>query len=730
MKKIILKIEGMTCSACSNHIEKYLNNQEGVIDASVNLVMGNVLIHYEDYLDVEVLGKYINDSGYKYAGIYDESAENKKDHQKLYLIIMGILLIMVMYVSMAHMLNLPMFLVLNMEVNPLNYALFLFSLALVFILIGYDIIYHGFKNLFWKSPNMDTLVAIGVTVSFIYSFINFLFIIKGNSMMVHNLYFESVCMIIFFIKIGRYIDHNSKEKTKEAIKELVKVTPLKALKKTENGEKEITIDEVNVKDILIVKPGMKVAVDGKIVEGSAHFDESFITGESLPIKKEVGDNVMAGAINYDGTVLYEAIKIGPKSTISEMVHLVLEATNSKMPISRIADRISSYFVPFILVLAFLTFFLNLVIGSTLNEALTTMVTVLVVACPCALGLATPLAIVVAIGVSAKKGILIKSSATLEIASHINHIVFDKTGTLTYGKLKVSNIFNYSDYSEKELLNIVSNLEKNSIHPIAKAFESYKIKDLKVTEYQELSGIGIVGKINRKKYELGNRKILKEVNKTYLLDEEKLTKEGNSIVYLKENANIIALIGVKDILKSDAKKVIKNLQENGYKVTMLTGDNELTAKSIGKELGITNIKANVMPKDKNLYIKKLKEQGEKVIMVGDGINDAPSLTTADIGISFKSSTDIATNAANVIITSEKFSKIEEFLIIGKKTLRNIKQNLFWAFFYNILMLPIAMGLFSQIGLKINPMIASAAMMLSSLCVVFNALRLKKITIRRK
>ncbi len=720
MKKIILKVDGMTCSACSNHVEKYLKKQEGIIDVSVNLVLGQALIYYEDNISLETLKNFINASGYKFGGVYDEHEENKKDHNKIYLIILGILIILIMYISMSHMLHLPVIPFLNMMNQPINYALSLFILTIPYLIYGRDIIFSGIKNLIHKSPNMDTLVTLGVSISFLYSSVNMLLIILNHHILEDNLYFESVCMIIFFIKLGRYIDKNSKEKTKEAIKQLVQVTPLSALLKKDGKEQEITIDEVKIGDVLIVKPGMKVAVDGEIISGSAHFDESFITGESKQVKKGIKDQIVAGSINYDGIVEYKALKIGQNSTISEMVHLVLEASNSKMPISRIADQVSSFFTPIIILLAILTFIFHIFLQSSLNTSLIHMVTVLVVACPCALGLATPLAIVVSIGNSAQKNILIKSSETLEIASHIDTIVFDKTGTLTYGNLNVSKFYNYSNYSDDDLLNIVANIEQNSPHPIAKSFNKFNIKKLKVTNYEEISGKGIKGKIGNKSYYLGNSKILK--NNIHEKDENDLSINGNSIIYILEDDKIIGLIGVKDIIRKESKQTINMLKKLGYNVIMLTGDNEITAKIIGNELGIDHIISNVMPKDKTKYIKELQKNNKKVAMVGDGINDAPSLATADIGISFKSSTDIATNSSNVIITNDNINRILTFFDIGKKTLKNIKQNLFWAFFYNILMIPLAMGLF---GLEINPMIASASMMISSLCVVFNALRLRNV-----
>ncbi len=723
MKKVILKVEGMTCSACSNHVEKYVKKQKGVIDVSVNLVLGQALIYYEDNILIDTLFNYINESGYKCGGIYDEKEENKKDNSKIFLIILGGLMVLIMYISMGHMLHLPIMPCFDMMFHPIFYSVTLFFLTLPYLGYGMDIIIAGIKNLINKAPNMDTLVTLGVSVSFFYSVINMILIIFGNQKLVANLYFESVCMIILFIKIGRYIDKFSKEKTKEAIKELVEVTPKSALLKVNKEEKEVTIDEVKVGDILIVKTGMKVAVDGKIVKGSAHFDESFITGESKPSKKVKGDKIMAGAINYDGVVEYEALKIGPKSTISDMVRLVLMASNSKMPIAKIVDKISFYFVPVILILAILTFIIYLFLGFSLNDSLIRMVTVLVVACPCALGLATPLAVVVSIGVLARKNVLVKSSEILEIASHIDTIVFDKTGTLTYGKLKVSKLYNYSNYSNKELLNIVANIEGNSLHPISLAFKGFKTSEAKVLNYKEISGMGVKAIINNKEYYLGNNKIVKKIKNTHFDDELKLSLDGNSIIYVLEDNKIIGLIGVKDIIRNEAKNVVKELKTSGYKVVMLTGDNEISAKLIGKKLDIDEVIANVLPKEKSQYIKDLMQSGRKVIMIGDGINDAPSLATANIGISFKSGTDIASNSSSVIITNDNIKEILTFLKMGKRTLRNIKQNLFWAFFYNILMIPLAMGVFKGIGLDINPMIASGLMMISSLCVVFNALRLK-------
>ena len=725
MKKVILKIEGMSCSACQNRVEKYLNKQDGV-EASVNLVMAQALIEYdEEKVTLSDLDRFVEESGYKSLGVYTEEKEDKKDNTKIYLIILAIVVILLMYVSMSHMIGLPVIPFLHMLKHPINYGIALLILTIPFIIFGFDIIKSGITKLIHKSPNMDTLVTIGVLASFIYSLVNLILIILGNNMLVEHLYFESSAMIIYFIKLGRFIDQNSKEKTKEAIKELVQITPQSALIKTKSGEKEVTIDEVKKGDILICKPGMKIAVDGVIVKGETHLDEAFITGESLSKKKSKNDKVIAGSINIDGYIEYKAERIGPDSTISEIVRLVVEATNTKAPIQRLADKVSSYFVPGIMIIAILTLVFYLILGNTFNEAIISFVTVLVVACPCALGLATPLAVVVSEGRSAKEGILIKTSETLENANKVDTIIFDKTGTLTYGTLRISRINNYSKYKNGELLKIVSSLENNSTHPIASAFKDYYDSKIKISNFKNIAGIGLSGTINKKEIFVGNDKLFKKINiKNENSDDEKeLIENGNSIIYVFEDNKVIALIGVKDIIRENVKSTIKELKRIGKEVIMLSGDNEVTAGIIAKELGISKVIANVLPSEKEKEIKKLINNNHKVMMVGDGINDAPSLASATIGVSVNSGTDIAGDSADVILMQDDLSKIVSLFNISKKTVRVIKQNLFWAFIYNILMIPIAIGLLKPFGLSITPMIASISMTISSLCVVFNSLRLR-------
>lgn len=721
--KTILKISGMSCSACSSHIEKYLNKQDGINSASVNLVMATASIDYNDKLTIDDLNRFIEQSGYKSLGVYDEKKEEKITNNKVIFISLALLLIFLMYISMSHMIKLPVIPFLHMINYPINYGIALSILTIPFIIFGCDILKNGIKNLLHKSPNMDTLVTLGVCASFIYSIVNLILIILGNKSLVEHLYFESIAMMIYFIKLGRVIDTNSKEKTKEAIKELVQITPQSALIKIDNKEKEITIDEVKVGDTLICKPGMKIAVDGTIIKGSSHLAEAFITGESIPTKKNKNDRVIAGSINIDGVIEYKAEKIGPNSTISEIVRLVVEATNTRAPISKLADKVSGYFTPSIMIIASITLIVYLILGYTFNESIIAFVTVLVVACPCALGLATPLAVVASTGLSAKKGILIKSSEILEIAHKCDTIIFDKTGTLTVGNLQISKILNYSKYSNEKIINIIANLESNSTHPIANAFKSDKLID--ISSFKNLPGIGINGILNNKTYYVGNNKLFNylEIKNKYIRDEEELEKEANSIVYLIEDKKVIALIGVKDVVRDNVEGLINSLIKMHKQVIMLSGDTEKTANIIAKSLGIKQVVANVMPKDKEQVIKNLQKNNHKVMMVGDGINDAPSLASASVGISINGGTDIALNSADVILMNDDLSKIIDLINISKKTITIIKQNLFWAFIYNIFMIPIAIGLLKPLNITLTPMLASISMTISSLCVVFNSLRLK-------
>ena len=735
MKSLILSIDGMTCSACSNGLEKYLNKQNGIFNSSVNLVMANATITYDEkILNQEKIEKYIKQAGFKSLGVFKKiNTKKNSKKEKIQFIIFTILAIILMYIAMGHMVGLPIINFLSPHNNPINYTMCLLILAIAFLIYGYDILKNGYKNLINKIPNMDTLVAIGVISSFAYSLYGVFMIFKGNLHYVMNLYFESSAIIIYFVKLGRYIDKISKDKTKEAIQKLVEITPNQAIIEVNGVQKQVTLDEIKKGDIVISKAGDKIAVDGEIIEGNAHLDESFITGESKPVAKSIGEKVIAGSLNYDGFIKYKAERIGKESTISEIVKLVIEASNTKAPIAKIADKISGYFVPTVIVIAIITFVSYLFLGYDIKTALSTFITVLVVACPCSLGLATPLAIVISEGLCAGNGILVKKSEILENASKINTIVFDKTGTLTYGKLKISKIYNYSNIPQNQLIKMVGSIEEKSTHPIGKAFMDYmvenKIEKLNVENMQNIAGYGIIGTINNEKIILGNRKIIEKfsIENNHLKDEEDLALGGNSIVYVANENEILALIGVNDIVRKNAKDVISKLEKHNIKTIMLTGDNKETAEKIGKELGITKVISNVLPSQKSDTIKSLKENGNKVMMCGDGINDSPAITNADIGVSVKSGTDIAMDSSDVILTKNDLYSILKLIKISEKTVKNIKQNLFWAFFYNCLMIPVAIGFFKPLGISINPMIASLAMVFSSLTVILNALRLKKLKI---
>ena len=714
MKKVVLNIEGMTCSACSNGLEKYLNKQEGVISASVNLVMATALIEYEDNLSIKDLNRFVKEAGFKSLG---EKKEEKKSNELTKLIIFSILGIILMYISMGQMINLPTPKILNMMESPRVYAITLMILSLLFIFYGFDIIKNGIKNIVHKMPNMDSLVGVGVIVNFVYSLWNTIQVFMGNTSLVHHLYFESSAIIILFVKIGRYIDKKNKDKAVDTIKNLVTITPKNGTILKDGKEVQVTINEIQKGDTVISKPGEKIAVDGTVINGKTHTDESFITGESKPVSKKVGDTVIAGSINYDGYIEYRAEKIGRDSSISNIVKMVVEATNTKAPIARIADKISGYFVPAIFIIALISFILNFIITKDINESILALVSVLVVACPCALGLATPLAMVVAIGNCSRRGILVKSSETLEAINKVDTIVFDKTGTLTTGKMSIAD----GVYNEVTL-KILKSLEKNSNHPLAKSIYNNERDIFEVQDFEEVPGLGVKGIINGKQYYAGNYKYVEKMNvENKLRDNEAIfASKGESIVYLFDEKETILIIGLADTIKKDITDTIKKLEKLDKKIIMLTGDNEKTARAIAKQIGIENIISNVNPKQKLAKIKELNKNNN-VAMVGDGINDSPSLKAAIVGISVENGTDISADSADVILLNENMDNIVKIFALGKRTIRIIKENLFWALFYNVCMIPLATGL---LPIALNPMIASLAMTLSSLTVVLNSLRLLK------
>ena len=716
MKNIILNVGGMTCSGCSAGLEKYLNKQDGIFSASVNLVLATVKIEYDgNLLDVNKLNKFIEEAGFTSYG--EEYNKNKRKPERLVLLIYTVLTILLMYISMGNMFKITMPNIINMHFNPIIYSISLAAITFLYFIYGFDIIKTGIKNLVHKMPNMDSLIMIGVIVNYLYSLFNMILVFKGDMNGLHHLYFEASAMTILFVKIGRFIDKNNRIKATDAVRGLVSVTPKKAVKLVDGEEKTVTINEISKGDIIVCRPGEKIAVDGIVRKGRTNINEALITGESKPVHKEIGNEVIAGSINCNGYIEYEAVRIGRETNISNIVKMVVEATNSKTEIQKFVDKVSGIFVPVIFILAVLASILNFIVIRDISIAVNVFVTVLVVACPCALGIATPLAMVVSIGKLSKNGIFIKSSESLEILKGIKNIVFDKTGTLTNGKFSVVDK-NISD----ENMQILQSIEFNSKHPIAQSIcEFSDFNKIEVTNFREIEGYGLQADIGNITYYVGSSKFVKEqcINNIYCNDEEKFLSNGYTIVYLFNNDGVLGIVGLADTVKDGVKELIQELKNMNKNIYMLTGDNEAAAKIIANEIGIDNVESNLTPKQKLVYVSNMNDDTNSVMMVGDGINDSPSLKSAAIGVSVEGGSDISADSSDIILMNSNIGIISLLLKVGKKTNRIIKQNLFWAVFYNCLMIVVATGL---LPIHINPMIASMAMMMSSLMVVFNSLRL--------
>ena len=716
MKNIILNVGGMTCSGCSAGLEKYLNKQDGIFSASVNLVLATVKIEYdENLLDVNKLNKFIEESGFTSYG--EEYNKNKRKPERFVLLIYTVLTILLMYISMGNMFKIKMPNIIDMHSNPIIYAVSLAVITFLYFIYGFDIIKSGIKNLVNKMPNMDSLIMIGVIVNYLYSLFNMILVFKGDMNGLHHLYFEASAMTILFVKIGRFIDKNNRIKATDAVKGLVSVTPKNAVKLVDGEEKTVTINEISKGDIIVCRPGEKIAVDGIVRKGRTNINEALITGESKPVHKEIGDEVIAGSINCNGYIEYEAVRIGRETNISNIVKMVVEATNSKTEIQKFVDKVSGIFVPAIFIIAVLASILNFVIIRDISIAVNVFVTVLVVACPCALGIATPLAMVVSIGKLSKNGIFIKSSESLEILKDIKNVVFDKTGTLTNGKFSIVE----KNISDENML-ILQSIEFNSKHPIAQSIcEFSNFNKIEVTNFREIEGYGLQADIGNTTYYVGSSKFVKEqcINNIYENDEERFLSKGYTIVYLFNNDGVLGIVGLADTVKDGVKDLIQELKNMNKNIYMLTGDNEASAKIIANEIGIDNVESNLTPKQKLVYVSNMNDDTNSVMMVGDGINDSPSLKSAAIGVSVEGGSDISADSSDIILMNSNIGIISLLLKVGKKTNRIIKQNLFWAVFYNCLMIVIATGL---LPIHINPMIASMAMMMSSLMVVFNSLRL--------
>ncbi|WP_423301986.1 heavy metal translocating P-type ATPase [Deferribacter thermophilus] len=744
-KIVTIPIEGMTCAACSNIISKKLNKLDGVISANVNLASEKATIKFDPtkvkLLDIK---KVIVDAGYKPLEVVEDEKidedKNRKEKEikimKTKLIASAIFSLPLLIISMGHMVGLPLPEIINPDTNPRYFALLQLILVLPVLVVGYKFYTIGFKNLFKLNPNMDSLIAIGTSSAFIYSFYGLIQIYKGNIIYAKNLYFETAAVIITLILFGKYLETLAKGKTSDAIKKLMNLKPKTALIIKDGEEIEISVEEVEVGDIIIVKPGGRIPVDGVVIEGFTSVDESMLTGESIPVEKKPGDKVIGGSINKNGTIKFKAEKVGKDTILSQIIKLVEDAQGSKAPIARLADIVASYFVPAVILIAIFSSFGWYLAGAGYVFALKIFISVLVIACPCALGLATPTAIMVGTGKGAELGILIKSGEALEIAHKVNVVIFDKTGTITEGKPDVTDVISIDGFTEDEILSFTASAEKGSEHPLGEAIVKYaeqKGVELKVIQkFMSIPGQGVEAIIDDKKILIGNRKLMENKNIEIDIKDEimKLSKEGKTLIFIAINDKLAGIIGIADKVKSTSKAAIEKLHDMGIKVAMLTGDNKRTAEAIAKEVGIDIVLAEVLPEDKANEVKKLQEEGKIVAMVGDGVNDAPALAQADVGIAIGSGTDVAMESADIVLMKNDLMDVVTAIQLSKATIKNIKQNLFWAFAYNTLGIPIAAGVLHIFGGPLlSPIIAAAAMAFSSVSVVSNALRLKRFKLNK-
>ncbi len=736
-----LKITGMTCAACSSSIEKAISRKKGIKSAMVNLSTERLTVEFdENIILLDQIEEIILKLGYGIDKSQSSSYLDKNIHTKKILIRFIISLIFtvpLLYISMGHMFSYEVVDFLNHEKNPLNFTIAQFILVIPVLIVGTPFFKKGLKSLINFKPNMDSLITIGTISAFLYSLYESIKVISGNHASAMNLYYESSATILTLITLGKYLEEVTKGKTSNSIKKLIGLSPKTALVERDGVEVEIKIEDVKVGDILIVKSGEKFPVDGEIIYGSCLVDESMITGESIPISKKINDKVIGASINKNGFVKYVSTKIGEDTMLSQIIKLVEEAQNSKSKIAKLADKVSYYFVPTIIFIAIVSFLFWIFYKRDFEFAFTIFVSVLVIACPCALGLATPTSIMVSTGLGAENGILIKSGEALEIAHRTNVVVLDKTGTITEGKPKVTDLLINSDVfnDEKEFLSYAVSIEKGSEHPLGEAILEYgiekKVDIFEIEDFKNIEGMGVSASVNFKRILLGNKKLLDENNINigeFKNVSDILANSGKTPMYMVVDNKFGGIIAVADTVKENSKKAIEKLKSMGIKVLMLTGDNKKTALSIGKEVGIEEVIAEVLPKDKSLEVSKLKDIGYKVCMVGDGINDAPALMNAHIGIAIGSGTDIAIESASVILMKNDLFDIPKFFKLSKNTIRNIKQNLFWAFLYNVIGIPFAMGVFYLFGGSLlNPMIAALAMSFSSVSVILNAIRLKFIKI---
>lgn len=743
-------VTGMTCSACSASVEKAVKKLEGINSVSVNLLTNSMVVHYnEEAIDENNIIEAVTSAGYG-ASVFSKNkneikvsdkmrVEDEIKEMKKRLIISFAFLIPLMYISMGHMMGLPLPSFLSGLENAISYGMTQFLLALVIVYVNRKYYQVGFKTLFKGSPNMDTLIAIGSSAAMVYGI--FAIYRMGYGLGIQDfelvekyhmdLYFESAAMILALITLGKYLEKKSKGKTSEAITKLMDLAPKTATILRNNKEVIVPIEEVLKDDIVIVKPGESIPVDGVIIEGSSSIDQSAITGESIPVEKNIGDKVIAATINKNGYFKFKAEKVGDDTTLAQIISLVEDASSSKAPIAKLADKISGVFVPIVISISIISTIVWLLVGKSFEFSLSIGIAVLVISCPCALGLATPVAIMVGTGKGAENGILIKSAEALETAHKIQTVVLDKTGTITEGKPKVTDIVVNSNINKNELLKIAASIEKPSEHPLADAIVEKAKKEnitlLDVDNFISITGKGIKAEINNKSYYAGNLSLMKENNIDYSKFEKiinDLAKKGKTPLCFSDDSILLGVIAVADTIKPTSKKAIEEFKNMGINIVMLTGDNKNTAEAIRKELNIDKVIAEVLPQDKEKEVRKIQESGKKVAMIGDGINDAPALARADVGIAIGAGTDIAIESADIVLMKSDLLDGVTTIKLSKAVIKNIKENLFWAFFYNAIGIPLAAGVFYNIlGWKLNPMFGAFAMSLSSVCVVSNALRLK-------
>lgn len=738
-KELELDIEGMTCANCSLAVERALAKQEGVESIEVNLITNKAQVTFNPGLikTPEIL-EVIKEAGYgasvsEATSVFDTSEDDQKlQKQKKEMIWALIFGFIVMYIAMSTMLgrfSLPLPEFIHPDINPKNFAVaqILFTIPVVYL--GRGFYTRGIRNLVKRVPNMDSLVAVGTGAALIYSVVNTFLVFGGDNMAVHHLYYESAAVIIALIMLGKYMEAQSKGQTSKAIQSLLNLKPKTATLLKDDQEIEIDSDEIALKDLIVVKPGASIPVDGVIVRGHTAVDESMLTGESLPIDKTVGDHVVMGTINSSGRIVIEATAILGDTKLAQIVSLVQKAQQHKAPIAKMVDKIAGVFVPTVIGIAIVTFIAWMIFTSDFEKALTHFITVLVIACPCALGLATPTAIMVGTGQGAKQGIFIKSAETLEKAAHIDTVMFDKTGTLTHGEPVVTDIHTYN-LTQDELLKISASLEKYSQHPLGLAIvdkaENQNIKLVEVDQFEALHGFGIQGVIENQKYLIGNRALMNQ-NNIQINDDtqvEEYSNTGKTVLFIANTNELLGMIAVADTLKDEASVTVDKLKKMGIEPIMMTGDQHQTARAIAKEVGITEVLSEVLPDEKADNVKNLQDKNKHVLMVGDGINDAVALVQSDIGIAIGSGTDVAIESADIVLMKDNLLDVEKAVRLSKATMRNIKQNLFWAFIYNVIGIPFAMGVFEIFGgPALNPMIAGAAMAFSSVSVVSNALRLR-------